>query len=393
MANRIASVIPAPTNQRPAVNCLKGIVPLCGGLVLPFYARGQTPGSVLLNTTRSRVVGVGHVPARSAETVRSSDQTGRRVRVSGGNHDGLLLGVVVEHFGAVLFAIAAVLGAAEGELVVGDLDRVDPGVAGFELVDGALGFVHVAGKDARAEAKFTVVGSVERFVEVLDAHDRQQRAERFLGPHAGSLRHVDDDGRLEKVTAAELLAGWALAARDDFAAPLDRVGQLGFDLGTLFLSVQGTHLRRRIGATAQLQPFGPRRDFQNELVGDALEHVDTLHGQTSLAGIEKTSDGHRARRQVEVRVVTHDGGIRATQLQGDVLELLGSAPGYVDTRARFAGEPDFAHERMADDLLADHAPRAGDDVQHTGRQTASVHQLGEAEGGQRRGAGRFDDDG
>src|SRR5947209_11235059 len=55
-----------------------------------------------------------------------------------GYDDGFLLGVVVEHLSAVLFAVAAVLGATEGQLVVGNLDGVDPGVASLELVNGAL---------------------------------------------------------------------------------------------------------------------------------------------------------------------------------------------------------------------------------------------------------------
>src|SRR5712692_5464864 len=48
-------------------------------------------------------------------------------------HDRLLLRVLVEGLQAVLLAEAGLLGAPEGQLVVGDLERVDPGVAGFQL--------------------------------------------------------------------------------------------------------------------------------------------------------------------------------------------------------------------------------------------------------------------
>src|SRR5438132_2058806 len=69
-------------------------------------------------------------------------------------NDRLLLGVIVEHLSAVLFAVAAVFRSAERQLVVGDLHGVDPRVAGLELVNGALGAGHVAGEDAGAQAVF-----------------------------------------------------------------------------------------------------------------------------------------------------------------------------------------------------------------------------------------------
>src|SRR5689334_5684910 len=65
-----------------------------------------------------------------------------------GDDDGFLFRVVVEHLGAVLFSVAAVFGPAERELIVRDLHGVDPCVAGFELVDGALGAIHISRENA-----------------------------------------------------------------------------------------------------------------------------------------------------------------------------------------------------------------------------------------------------
>ena len=121
-------------------------------------------------------------------------------------------------------------------------------------------------------------------------------------------------------------------------------------------------------------PFQPLRagsNLRNELVGNALEDVDPLDRQTGLPGVEEAPDGHGAGRQVEVGIVAHDGGIRAAKLEGDVFELIGGAPGNVYTGARFAGEPDLAHQRMADDLLTDDTAGAGHDVQHACRQVAA----------------------
>src|SRR5918912_291587 len=43
------------------------------------------------------------------------------------------------------------LHAAEGQLVVGDDQGVDPRVAGFQLIDGTVGRCHGAGPDRRAQ--------------------------------------------------------------------------------------------------------------------------------------------------------------------------------------------------------------------------------------------------
>jgi hypothetical protein len=54
------------------------------------------------------------------------------------HHDALLLDVVVERLGAVLAAEAARLDAAERHLVVAVVQRVDPDVAGLQLLGRAI---------------------------------------------------------------------------------------------------------------------------------------------------------------------------------------------------------------------------------------------------------------
>ena len=55
-----------------------------------------------------------------------------------------------------------------------------------------------------------------------------------------------------------------------------------------------------------------------------------------------------------------------------------------------AGEADFAYQGIADDLLAHHASRTAHHVEHTRRQATRMQQLGQAQGRQRRRAGRLD---
>ena len=46
---------------------------------------------------------------------------------------------MIQSFGAVLAADAARLDAAERQLIIAVMERVDPYVAGLELVDGFVG--------------------------------------------------------------------------------------------------------------------------------------------------------------------------------------------------------------------------------------------------------------
>ena len=137
----------------------------------------------------------------------------------------------------------------------------------------------------------------------------------LFGPYPRVFGGVDDDGRLEKVALAELLAG-GRGPGDHLAATLYGVGELRFDLRALSGGMQGSHLGRRVDSAAQLEASGARADFVDELFGDAVEHVDALDRQAGLAGVEEASDGDHARRLIEVGVVADDGGVAIRPVRG-----------------------------------------------------------------------------
>lgn len=68
------------------------------------------------------------------------------------NHT-LGLEIVIERLGAMLAADAARLDAAEGQLVVTVVQRVDPNVASLEFVDRFVGVEQIARPDRRAETE------------------------------------------------------------------------------------------------------------------------------------------------------------------------------------------------------------------------------------------------
>src|SRR5581483_6943369 len=163
-----------------------------------------------------------------------------------GQDYGLGLGIVVQHLGTVLLAVAAVLDSAERQLVVGDLYRVYPGVAGVELLDGALRLGQVAGKNRGAQAVLGIVGTADRLVQVLHHRDRQQRAECFLRPDAGAFGDVGDDRRLEEPAVGEGRPFGTLAAGEQGGAAVERILELGLDSGPAALGVHRAHLRLRV---------------------------------------------------------------------------------------------------------------------------------------------------
>src|SRR5256885_7237097 len=96
----------------------------------------------------------------------------------------------------MLLAEAGLLGPAERQLVVRDLDVVDPRVPGLEQLGGLARFREVLRPDRRTETVDARVRLRDGLVEVLYDEDRQRRAEDLLGRHARVLRHVSEDRRL-----------------------------------------------------------------------------------------------------------------------------------------------------------------------------------------------------
>src|SRR5207249_5616469 len=92
-------------------------------------------------------------------------------------HHGLLFEVTVESLDAVLLAEAGLFGTAERQLVVRDLDVVDPRVPGLEQLGGLAGFREILRPDRRPKAVDARVRLRDRLVEVLHDEDRERRAE------------------------------------------------------------------------------------------------------------------------------------------------------------------------------------------------------------------------
>src|SRR5215210_2088727 len=96
------------------------------------------------------------------------------------NHDGLCLRVEVERLDSVLLAIPRLLPAAERQLIVDDLGRVDPGIPRLDPLRRLRRPVQVRGPNGRPEPENRRVGQLERLLHVPDPPHGQRRPEDLL---------------------------------------------------------------------------------------------------------------------------------------------------------------------------------------------------------------------
>src|SRR5215212_1199193 len=122
--------------------------------------------------------------------------------------DRLGLRVVVDGLYAVLLAVARLLPAAEGQLVVDELGGVDPGVARLEPLGGLRGPVEVGGPDRGAEPVDRTVREFESLLHARDPPDGECRPEDLLRGHPRVARGLEKKGRLVEEPLVQAIALW-----------------------------------------------------------------------------------------------------------------------------------------------------------------------------------------
>ena len=137
-------------------------------------------------------------------------------------------------------------------------------------------------------------------------------------------------------------------------------------------------------------------EFGDEVIGDAVEQIKPFDRQAGLAAVEKAAHRSGADGAIDIGVVANDHRIAAAQFQGHMLEVRGGGLHDAAAGVGGAGEADLSNFGIDQQFFADHAAGAGDDIQHAlgsaGVLDRFVDDLTSAQIGERRGAGRFDDD-
>ena len=165
---------------------------------------------------------------------------------------------------------------------------------------------------------------------------------------------------------------------------------------SLFFGVQRAHQNAGLKTVADADLFRFFGELGDEVIGDAFEQVEPLDRQASLAAVEEAAHRSGADGAIDIGVVADDHRIAAAEFQRHMLEVLRGRLHDPAAGVGGAGEADLSNRWINEQFFADHAAGTGDDVQNPFR-TAGVldrfiDDFAGAQIGERRRAGRFDDD-
>lgn len=278
----------------------------------------------------------------------------------------------------------------DGDRIRGKKLTVDPDGAGAEAVADADGRVEVLGVDGGGEAVLGVVAEPDGLLLGRELGDGADGPENLLLHDLHVVRDVGKDGGLDEVA----LVAVALAARDDGGAVLLARLDVAHDAVVLELADLGALEGLRVEGVADLVVLGAGLEGGDELVVDALLHVDARAGAAALAVVVVDAKVDPADGLLDVGVVEDDVGRLAAQLERHALEV-GGRGGLHDGAADGgrAREGDLVDVHVRRDGGARDLAEARDDVDDAGGEAGLLDELGEHETGEGRLLGRLEDDG
>ena len=197
---------------------------------------------------------------------------------------------------------ARLLVAAERNLVVQHVIRVDPDSAGAQLVGDADGGVEVLGVDGGRETVRAVVARLDGFVLRLELGDRAHGPEDLLLHDLHVLRDVGEDGRLDEVAFVAVTLAADLNLGSCFLAGLDVAHDaVVLQLGDL-RSLEG------VGAewVTDLVLEGASLESLDELVVDARLDVDARASTAALAVVEEDTEVDPGDGVLDIGIVEDD---------------------------------------------------------------------------------------
>ena len=288
-------------------------------------------------------------------------------------------------------AVTTHLVAAEGHSEVGSKGDVDKHLAALDLSDVVLGPVDVVCEKVSSQTVVGVVAEGDGLVVAGELGDTHDGTEDLLSDGGHLLVAVGNDGRLDEV--AVLVGGWRdLTTGDNSASFL--LG--GVDEAEDLLLLGLAHGWPDVDARGELPALHERLldvvlELGQELVVDALLHVDSRRRGTDLALVEEDAEGSPLDHLVEVGVLVDDQWRLASALQGAVLQV-GLCCALLDQLADTGGarEGDLLHLRVLAQLHAGDGAETAGDVDHTGREVCLLEDLAHEQGAQRRQLGSLD---
>src|SRR4051812_6212550 len=291
----------------------------------------------------------------------------------GGLHDRIEL----DRVAALLArAVARAFAAAEGNVVVhagGRQVHHDHARGGIALE--VLRVFERRGGDAGGESESGVVRHGERFVVVLDADHRGDRAEDFLAVDRHRLRRLREECGLE----VEPL-GCALQAR---AAGGELRAFLLAELDVLQVLVElrlvddRADVRAFLHRIVDLQILHFRRQRGHELVVNSFSDDEPAGSRAALSGREERALQRHVHRDVEVRVIEHHLRVLAAHLELHLCEARGAVLRDALSGGDGAGKAHGVDFRRGGQRLADDGAAAHHQIEDSGGHTGAREDVGE----------------
>ena len=288
-------------------------------------------------------------------------------------------------------AVAGLLEATERRGHVTAIVLVDPHAADAQRLGRQMRLGQVAGPDRCRQTIDAVVGDLNGFLGGVEGDHREHRAKDLFGGDAHAVGHVVENGRLD-IHATGLDQG-ALAATEQLGV----FGMAGFDIGQHAVEVtgidQGAHSGGRVEGVTGFPAFHGFQQQRHEFIFHRALDQQTRARGAHLALVEADRRSGSLGSGFQARCIGEDDvGALATRFQPDALHVR-----FAGVDHQLLGDLGRAGEHQGVDVhvqgqsLAHGVTEARQDVQHAGRDTSFEGQLGQANGGQRRLLGRFDD--
>lgn len=261
--------------------------------------------------------------------------------------------------------------------MVNHVVRVDPHGTGADGVGDAQRRVEVRGVHGGRKAVGRAVALLDGLLFGLELGDGADGAEDLLLDDLHVLSDVREDGGLDEVADVAV----AVAAGGHGGTGLLAVLNVSHDAVELqfrdLRSLEGGHVEW----VSDLVGLGALLEAGDELVVDALLHVDAGAGAAALAVVEEDTKVDPRDGVVNVGVVEDDVGRLASKLEGDLLQVgVGSGLEDLATDKGGAGEGDLVDIHVRGESGTGSLSEAGDDVDDSGREASLLDELGGEQG-------------
>src|SRR5215218_5225369 len=238
-----------------------------------------------------------------------------------------------------------------------------------------------------------VVGLADDLFLLLGGDHAQDRAEDLLPCYPHFVADACEDGRLHEEAVFEFGCVRPLAPVHQLGPLLPADVDVALHLLELLLEGDRPHLGLRLKRVAQPDGPGLLREALDELVVAPLLDEEPGTGDAGLPGGREDSRDHPVRHGLHVGVLEDDVGRLATELQGDLGEVVGGILHDLLARLRRAGEGHLVHPRVAHQGAPRGWAEARDDVEDPGREARLLEEPGELQGGGRCLLGRLHHEG